>query len=383
MATLAELTTGLPQRGQWRDQFALADMNGDGHVDLVHGPPRKGVPLPVIFLGDGTGHFRRWSDTSFPPLPYDYGAVATADVNGDGMIDIALSSHLRGIVVMIAEGGGHFAPWSEGLELADTKGLSPEQMTSRAIALADWNHDGKPDLVVLSEGPAQFTVERGSAAGLVVFLNRNGYWQKLAPPSPEPFFGTALAIADINRDGFLDALTGSAVAGYRRLLRFGTATGWKTVEIASLPSNAFVTAVAVANGSMYVAYTNVVEGEWRVALARMRWRRSGLAADEIWSERATDAIASLTTADIDGDGRQDLIALRRDGSLLLCTGKHPPRVTAAPARLHGCSGYHVAAADIDGDGRPEIIASYAGEGASLGGAERCANGGGFATWKAQ
>src|SRR5260370_861172 len=44
---------GLPDKGQWRQGFAIADMNGDGHPDLILPPPR-GVPgVPEIFLGDG------------------------------------------------------------------------------------------------------------------------------------------------------------------------------------------------------------------------------------------------------------------------------------------------------------------------------------------
>ena len=56
---------GLPQSGQWRDGFAVADMNGDGHLDIVHGPPRKSFGTPVIFLGNGKGSWRRWQEASW------------------------------------------------------------------------------------------------------------------------------------------------------------------------------------------------------------------------------------------------------------------------------------------------------------------------------
>ena len=58
--------TGLPRGGQWRYGFVLADMNGDGKLDIVHGPARRRPGPPVIFLGDGGGRWRRWT-TAFPP----------------------------------------------------------------------------------------------------------------------------------------------------------------------------------------------------------------------------------------------------------------------------------------------------------------------------
>lgn len=65
----APFGSGLPTRGQWRQGFAIADMNGDGSPDIVHGPPRKRPGTPYVFLGDGAGHWRVWADAKFPPAP--------------------------------------------------------------------------------------------------------------------------------------------------------------------------------------------------------------------------------------------------------------------------------------------------------------------------
>lgn len=62
---------GLPRSGQWRDGFAVADINDDGHMDIVFGPARKSFGGPAIFLGDSKGNWSRWSAATFPPLAYD------------------------------------------------------------------------------------------------------------------------------------------------------------------------------------------------------------------------------------------------------------------------------------------------------------------------
>ena len=99
---------GLPSSGQWRDGFAIADMNGDGHPDIVHGTPRKSPGPPAIFLGDGKGSWRRWKEATFPPLPYDYGDAQVGDFNGDGHPDIALAVHLKGVIALLGDGKGNF-----------------------------------------------------------------------------------------------------------------------------------------------------------------------------------------------------------------------------------------------------------------------------------
>src|SRR5207237_347579 len=74
---LEEASDGLPTSGSWRNSLAVADMNGDGFVDLVTPPQRGGSNgLPTIFLGDGKGHWTPWQ-TQWP-YRIDYGSVAAA-----------------------------------------------------------------------------------------------------------------------------------------------------------------------------------------------------------------------------------------------------------------------------------------------------------------
>ncbi len=49
----------LPKEGLWQMSFDLVDFNGDGNLDIVAPPARKGsYAYPAIFLGDGRGAFR-------------------------------------------------------------------------------------------------------------------------------------------------------------------------------------------------------------------------------------------------------------------------------------------------------------------------------------
>ena len=144
-------------------------MNGDGNLDIVFGPSRKGRPWPNIFLGDSQGHWRPWSEARYPRLGYDYGDVAVADYNGDGHQDVVLSAHLRGIVALVGDGKGGFELWTEGLEM-ETPGAGGDASTfsSRAIDAIDWNHDGHPDLVALGEGPKGIQLVAGRGKGQMI-----------------------------------------------------------------------------------------------------------------------------------------------------------------------------------------------------------------------
>ena len=239
---------GLPRTGQWRQGFDVADMNDDGHLDIVFGPSRKGRALPNIFLGDSQGNWRRWSEARYPPLPYDYGDAAAADFNGDGHQDVAFGFHLRGMLALIGDGKGGFEPWTEGLELdSPGKGGDATAFSSRAIEAVDWNGDGRPDLLALGEGPKGLKLVAGDDKGTMIntatsfalFVNGgDGSWSRQAVEDRAGDFGDDFAVGNFDRDGRLDLAIASRRRGNHRdpacqLNGQGRAAGCSASELAS------------------------------------------------------------------------------------------------------------------------------------------------------
>ena len=394
---------GLPTAGQWRNGFRLADMNGDGHLDVVAGPMRKGQRRPTIFLGDGAGGWREWKEARFAPSSYDYGDVAVADFNHDGHQDLALGMHLRGLLVLIGNGAGGFTLWSKGLPLGPTGQTDdgPGGFSTRAVVAADWNSDGWPDLVALGEGPgmagraAEGGVVSGSY-GLRVFLNHgDGTWtQQVEVGVKGAHFGDDLAVGDLNGDGKLDAALASSVMGSRLILRLGTGEAWSAASVPGLPDVVLVNSIEVLDVDrdgrldLCLGYqSHEKDTGWRSGvdvyynLPGLEWRRQ-----ELWGEAGREGFFALASGDVDGDGRADLAALSGDGRTLVFLGsrdgsfewEQTPEVVAEPGR---CRGYDVHLDDLDGDGRADLVAAYAGESSAVFDPDRCTHGGAIHAWR--
>jgi hypothetical protein len=396
----APFDRGLPRAGQWRDGFAVADLDGDGRLDLVHGPPRKSLRPPVAFLGDGRGGWRPWREAVFPRLPYDYGDARVGDLDGDGRPDLVLAVHLKGVIALRAEGGGRFADWGRGLDLA--RGQDPG-FPSRAVRLVDWDGDGRLDILALGEGPRLVRAPGGAAGapgpaaaqGVVLYLNQgDGSWVRRAGPPGARAFGTSLAVADLDGDGRPDFATGSSVFGRQDLVHLADATGgWRAVVVPEVRPRAYVRAVAARDfdgdgrADLALAYQTIEPGAWwagiDVLLARPEggWRRVVLAAEE-----GRGGAQALAAGDVDGDGRPDLAAAEGRGRVVVFLGDGRggfTRERQGPAFGAACRGAHVALADLDGDGADEVMASFAEERGSLADGEGCPSEGGLGAWRAR
>lgn len=375
---LVPFDRGLPRSGQWRNGFALADMNGDGHLDIVHGPPRKTLGRPAVFLGDGAGGWQRW-EAQFPPFPYDYGDVAVSDLDGDGRLDLVLGVHLRGLVALVQREPGSFSLWSEGLPF-DRDKATGEVFSSRAVAVLDWNGDGRPDIAALGEGPILNRSGEGPkpsespARGVVVYLNGgDGTWERSQlVPAEQGLFGDSLVATDVDGDGVLDLLASSNVMGRSELLFLG---GEKRGDAAQeLPVRPLTYVRELAAGDLdgdgdtdlVAAIASFEAREWFTGIdAFLRGADGTWERRLVWAEPGRRGVYTLAVGDLDGDGNRDIVAVTGDGEVLSFLGTgggaFARQETDATKPAPGCRGYRVTLADLDGDGADEVVAAFAGE----------------------
>ncbi len=408
---------GLPQSGQWRQGFDVADMNADGHLDIVFGPARKNMrPQPNIFLGDSRGNWRRWSEARFAPLAYDYGDAAAGDLNGDGHLDLVFGVHLRGLLALVGDGKGEFRAWTDGLDFdVPGEGGGGSGFSSRAVELYDWNGDGRLDILALGEGPkGRKTGADGevigeilnTARGLVVYLNLgDGRWALQSPnDTPDSFlgflFGDGFTLGDFNRDDRLDIAVASRMRNNREILGIGTEDGWASRPLEALRHRIFVGAVAAEDSDgdgkaeLLVGYqSHDLDKVWRTGVdvysadEDLAWERRPLFASE-----GRRGIYAVATGDLDGDGHLDLVTASGSAELWVFLGDGEgffvhESSAELPAPTEGCHGYALGLQDFDGDGRDELIAGFAGEETGLPGIAGyhqvgCPREGSLRVWKA-
>jgi hypothetical protein len=132
--------------------IAAADLDGDGVTDLAMSDFRSGVVW--VLLGRRGGGFRRPLGLAVGTGPAAPSGLAVADLNGDRVPDIAVADFRRNrVAVLPGAGGGRFHP-------ARTVPAGPGPA---ALAVADLTGDGRPDVVVADTAVNAVTVLAGSA----------------------------------------------------------------------------------------------------------------------------------------------------------------------------------------------------------------------------
>lgn len=163
---------------------AIGDVNGDGKLDLALTSAPFGLGIVTVLLGSGTGTLTFFKSTAAGgSIPFH---LAMKDLNGDGKVDLVTANVGSGNVgVLLGDGTGNF-----GTAATFAVGTRPVR-----IAVEDFNADSKLDLAVANQGSDDISILIGDGAGgFGPAMNHNA---KGAFPGP-------IAAADFNGDGKID-----------------------------------------------------------------------------------------------------------------------------------------------------------------------------------
>jgi hypothetical protein len=318
--------------------LATADFNGDGHLDFA----RAGANGMVdILLGIGDGTFG--GGDSYPAA--DVKQIETGDINGDGKLDLVMiSPSFMQLGTMFGKGNGTFA-MPASLSTAKT----PE-----ALALDDLNGDGASDAVVATSGPGP--------SALRLFLTGGG----MPVDYPLAFIPTTVAIGNFDNAGGKDVVVG----GYSNTMHFvtvflgdttGKLTAGKTFDVGKFQPQMIKVADVDADGK-----PDLVLGGLGSATVPQVFVARG-AGDGTFSPLAGAQLGggpdTIVVADLNGGGHLDVASVDTPGagpSFLTVvlgngTGLFGPPIRFDNYLVNNLGPGKVFGADVDGDGKTDLI----------------------------
>jgi len=319
--------------------LAAADFNGDGRLDLV---VEQDPTVLQIYLQNIDGTFS--NDNSYVmtmPSPYYgtafYTGIAIADFNHDGKLDLGAENG-----VLLGNGDGSF----EGIQL----GTIPASLPTAAV-VGDFEKNGRMDAAAVS-GTGLYILRNNGQGNLSLL-----HTYTLQQP------GHGIATAEFNGDGKLDLVVfgmDSITSDWNYSVLLGNGDG-------SFQSPVYypqgVAAGSYSLQSVVADFNNdhkpdiaLVTGNATQSLAILLGNADGTFATPVYYFVGNSA-NSLTIADFNSDGNLDIAAPGTSGEgILYGKGDGAFQPIVFPASLNGF--YASNTADINSDGKPDLIGGH-------------------------
>jgi hypothetical protein len=284
-------------------------------------------------------------------VPENSTAIVVADLNGDGRLDMVVASGYATqdptVSVLLGRPDGSFAPhvdYSLGLPYGDV---------AVAVAVGDFNGDGKLDLVTLVSTQPSFQILLGNGDGT--------FQPAVSFQLSDPLGVSGVAVGDFNKDGKLDiAVAGQQFAGpvVSVLLGNGDGTFGKEVDYATAGSVSVITGDFNGDGNIDLAVASGYAG-----ISVLLGKGDGTFGSYLATSIPTNGAGSIAAADLNHDGKLDLVAgsyTYNPGGVSVLLGNGDGTFGSPvfyPIQIDGNGPNVVAIADFNGDGKPDVVSA--------------------------
>jgi hypothetical protein len=295
------------------------------------------------------------------PLRRQVGSVRIADLNGDGINDLAVGCYIS----------SSFPPYNEWRDMiffgtgaglpAAPSWTSADQVHTGDTQIGDINGDGRLDLVAITGGTA-FSPPRIYFGQPTGGPSTSPGW--LAAP-PTPGWSTGGLLFDADNDQDLDLLVtnqGLTPNPYRPMYLYLNNTGSLSTTPAWISAESSIQNTAAAADFDGNGFPDVAVSKW-VNFESGRYANSaaGLTTAPDWTVGSTGADRGVAAADIDGNGTIDLAFGGPDGTRLYSNagGVFTHAYTSTPPFN---SVQEILLVDVDADGDKDLVEVHFGDG---------------------